>query len=215
MNNHYLLTFNLLTFLENVKKFISSLTIIDIVFFFSVVLLLILIITLLYFIKANEDYIDNSVSVSNDDEPVLQNTSETLNNFNNESINNNYINEEPLVSHNYTNHYDDEEGELLDLETITKALENKTTNAIDLTAFEEEQEKEAIISYDELINKAKPHEYSYKKESIIDGLSVKEVDLESLNNNSNAVKQEIVNTVSYEEEEAFLEALKQLQKQIN
>ena len=124
----------------------------------------------------------------------------------------NYVDENKIV-----NSYDDEEGELLDLETITKALENKENNNIDLTVFEEEQEKDAIISYDELINKTKTGSINYKNESMMDDLSVKEVDLNNLFTESSGAEVEINRSqvISYAQEEAFLEALKKLQKQIN
>lgn len=180
--------------LKTIADFLSSLTLIDVIFFFSVLLLLILIVTLLYFIKLNEDVRDDEKEeVSIDDD-----------------INTNY-------EHNYKFSDDEDEEDLIDLESITKALENKENNNIDLTAFEEEQEKEAIISYDELINKAKYGTINYKSENMFDDLSVKEVDLNNMINED--VKPEVVEKTStfinYEQEEAFLEALKKLQKQIN
>lgn len=181
--------------LKNIKEFLSSLTLIDVVFFFAVLLLMILVVTLLYFIKLNEEvkekneiieeYKNNDLDIKNETEEVK------------------YV--------------DEEEGELLDLASITKALENKESDNIDLTAFEEEQEKDAIISYDELINKAKGGSINYKTESMLDDLSVKEVDLDNLINESNVNQVEVTKSqvISYAQEEAFLEALKKLQKQIN
>ena len=181
--------------LNNIKEFLSSLTMIDVIFFFAVLLLMILIVTLLYFIKVNEEV------------RIKDNIEEN----NNELLNNNVEKEE-------INYYgdDDEEGELLDLESITKALENKENN-IDLTAFEEEQEKDAIISYDELINKTKSGSINYKSENTFDDLTVKEVDLNNLINESSKTEVEVNKSqvISYAQEEAFLEALKKLQKQIN
>ena len=86
-----------------------------------------------------------------------------------------------------------------------------------LNAFEEEQEKDAIISYDELINKTKTGSINYKNESMMDDLSVKEVDLNNLFTESSGAEVEINRSqvISYAQEEAFLEALKKLQKQIN
>ena len=198
MNINNLVLISDTNILRNIKDFLSSLTIIDVTFFFSVLLLMILIVTLLYFIKLNEE-----VKVKEDIEDLNKN-------INDEKVS--YVDENKIV-----NSYDDEEGELLDLETITKALENKENNNIDLTVFEEEQEKDAIISYDELINKTKTGSINYKNESMMDDLSVKEVDLNNLFTESSGAEVEINRSqvISYAQEEAFLEALKKLQKQIN
>jgi len=198
MNINNLVLISDTNILRNIKDFLSSLTVIDVTFFFSVLLLMILIVTLLYFIKLNEE-----VKVKEDIEDLNKNV-------NDEKVS--YVDENKIV-----NSYDDEEGELLDLETITKALENKENNNIDLTVFEEEQEKDAIISYDELINKTKTGSINYKNESMMDDLSVKEVDLNNLFTESSGAEVEINRSqvISYAQEEAFLEALKKLQKQIN
>lgn len=193
MNTNSILLISNIDFIKNVKDFVSSLTIIDITFFFSVVLLMILVVTLLYFIKMNEDTKDN-------EEIIKENLTKDLN-----------VNKEEVK------YSDEEEGELFDLESITKALENKEPSNIDLTAFEEEQEKDAIISYDELINKSKSGAINYKSESMLDDLLVKEVDLNNIVDES-AGSSEIVGktqVISYAQEEAFLEALKKLQQQLN
>ena len=194
MNIHNLLLISDVNVLKNIKDFLSSLTIIDVVFFFAVVLLMILVVTLLYFIKMNEEVKVKDDIEEFDENPVEENIQEEL------------------------KYYDDEEeGELLDLASITKALENKENSNIDLTAFEEEQEKDAIISYEELINKTKTGDINYKSENTFDDLTVKEVDLNNLINESTATKVEVSKSqvISYAQEEAFLEALKKLQKQIN
>lgn len=193
MNTNSILLISNIDFIKNVKDFVSSLTIIDITFFFSVVLLMILVVTLLYFIKMNEDTKDN-------EEIIKENLVKDLN-----------VNKEEVK------YSDEEEGELFDLESITKALENKEPSNIDLTVFEEEQEKDAIISYDELINKSKSGAINYKSESMLDDLLVKEVDLNNIVDES-AGSSEIVGktqVISYAQEEAFLEALKKLQQQLN
>ena len=181
---------------KNIKDFLSSLTVIDVVFFFAVLLLMILVVTLLYFIKINEE---------------VKEKDEIIEELRNEELSKNNSEEEIKY------YSDDEEGELLDLASITKALENKENDNIDLTAFEEEQEKDAIISYDELINKTKTGSINYKNESMLDDLSVKEVDLDNLINESASTEIEVSKSqvISYAQEEAFLEALKKLQKQIN
>ena len=213
MNNIDFKFIYLESFIDNVKNFLQSLTVIDIIFFFAVVLLMILLVILLYFIKSNEDYQDDEKSVINFD---------TNENFDFSISNNNVSDERNIVKEPYNqfsnaqhNNYDDEEGELLDLQTITKALENKDVNTVDLTQFEEEQERDAIISYDELIKKSSPNTFSYKKETMIDDVSVKEIDLDSLCKTCDNKENTFVKSISYEEEEAFLEALKSLQKSLN
>lgn len=195
MNINNLSLISNINILSNIKEFLSSLTVIDVTFFFAVLLLMILIVTLLFFIKLNEESKDKDEDI----EKIVNDLEENKN-------------EEEVKYYS-----DDEEGELLDLESITKALENKQNENIDLTAFEEEQEKDAIISYDELINKTKTGSINYKSENVMDDLVVKEVDLdnlinESIKNESETIKSQVI---SYAQEEAFLDALKRLQKQIN
>lgn len=191
---NYFLISNL-RILKTVSDFLSSLTIIDVIFFFSIILLMVLVVVLLYFIKVNEDVVEEDAE------------------------------EKPYAIENIKNEINDEkeesrfvdEGELVDLTSISKALENLDNTKIDLTAFEEEQEENAIISYDELINKSKTGSINYKSETMIDDLSVKEVDLDNLINEVSKEESKAVDThvISYSQEEAFLEALKKLQKQLN
>jgi len=209
--------------LDSVKDFLSSLTLIDVVFFFSVILLMILLVVLLYFIKVNEDDSKNEI-ISNIENNTL---SDTTYNVSDETIVEEIKSDDEVSSvqtieagTNNFEDYDDEEGELLDLATITKRLENKELNDIDLSKFEEEQEKEAIISYEELVNKAKKSGINYKKETMIDDVSVKEVDVDNLfvqdnENTYNVNAVDSIGAISYAQEEAFLKALKQLQQQIN
>lgn len=85
---------------------------------------------------------------------------------------------------------------------------------IDLTDYEKELEDTAIISYDELVNRTSNNiYYDDNYESGFDDILVQKVD----NKKSNT--QELVNLptavmMSYESEEAFLSALKVLQKNL-
>jgi len=230
--------YNLLNILNNIKEFLQSLTAIDVIFFFAVLLLMILLVALLYFIKTNADYTEtNDVNLQKDlsnnnlyNHSILESSnlgegSETVNS--NFKIDNNKYN-----GTNYVNKYDnynDEEGELLDLETITKKLENKELAPIDLSTFEEEQERDAIISYDELVNRSNQmsdisfskessttkadssYDIPYKSEIMLDDLLVKEVDIKGL---ENGISNEEVKIIGYDEEEAFLDALKKLQQSL-
>lgn len=102
--------------------------------------------------------------------------------------------------------------DMIDLEKITKNIEKdyKPVN-INLTSYEQEQEDNAIISYQELLNsKDKNHvnyDNGFNNKTDID---VKKVDLS--NNSKNNYDQSSINItlMSYEKEEAFLKALKQL-----
>ena len=52
----------------------------------------------------------------------------------------------------------------IDLQSIINAIEESPKPTIDLTSYEEEQENNAIISYDELVNGVKQKEIYYTKE---------------------------------------------------
>ena len=107
--------------------------------------------------------------------------------------------------------------DMLDLEKISKNIETEYKPAnIELTSYEQEQEDNAIISYDELINN-KDSGYSYD-DSYESGssINVKKIDLDKITNQIETPQEHIkVKLMSYEKEEAFLTALKQLQKELN
>ena len=87
---------------------------------------------------------------------------------------------------------------------------------IQFTDYEKDQEDKAIISYDELLNKGNSnYELNYETEEMHDDLSVKKVDLDNLvNKSNNTVSNLEVRVISFQKEEAFLEALKRLQKEL-
>ena len=87
---------------------------------------------------------------------------------------------------------------------------------IQFTDYEKDQEDKAIISYDELLNKeTNNYELNYETEEMHDDLSVKKVDLDNLvNKSNNAVSNLEVRVIGSQKEEAFLEALKRLQKEL-
>ncbi len=101
---------------------------------------------------------------------------------------------------------------------IAKELRDSMKNSeptIKFTDYEKDQEDKAIISYDELLNKGNNYELNYEKEEMNDDLSVKKVDLDNLvNKNNNTVSNIEVRLISFQKEEAFLEALKRLQKEL-
>ena len=87
---------------------------------------------------------------------------------------------------------------------------------IQFTDYEKDQEDKAIISYDELLNKGNSnYELNYETEEMHDDLSVKKVDLDNLvNKSNNTISNLEVRVISFQKEEAFLEALKRLQKEL-
>jgi len=102
--------------------------------------------------------------------------------------------------------------DMIDLERITKNIEKdyKPTN-INLTSYEQEQEDNAIISYQELLNSKDKNHVNYDNGfNNKTDINVKKVDLS--NNSKNDFDQSRINVslMSYEKEEAFLKALKQL-----
>lgn len=117
---------------------------------------------------------------------------------------------------------DDEEGKKQDDETaemkIVKEIRENMKNddvVINFTDYEKDQEEKAIISYDELLNKSNKYGLNYEKEDVYDDLSVKKVDLDNLVNKDSEIKvNSDVRVISFAKEEAFLEALKRLQKEL-
>lgn len=107
--------------------------------------------------------------------------------------------------------------DMLDLEAITKNIESdyKPIN-IELTSYEKEQENNAIISYEELLSNKNSHRINYDEAFKTDsGISVKKVDLRENFEKSTVRETKIeVSLMSYEKEEAFLKALKQLQSDL-
>ena len=99
--------------------------------------------------------------------------------------------------------------ELDSLKEITKSLENAEPAAISINKYEEEQEEKAIISYEELLKKKNDFAINYsEEENITEELTIKKVDLDNLINKEVEEKPNLnVTVISYEKEEAFLEAL--------
>ncbi len=109
-------------------------------------------------------------------------------------------------------------GETQEMKIAKELRNNMKSNdkMIQFTDYEKDQEDKAIISYDELLNKeTNNYELNYETEEMHDDLSVKKVDLDNLvNKSNNAVSNLEVRVISFQKEEAFLEALKRLQKEL-
>ena len=194
---------------NDILIFIKSLSFVDIVFLVAVILLLIVIVTLLYFIKINKDEIneDDLFSQTNKKNEVKENHKEDL--------------VDKIVRENTEEikeeEYNDEEGELLDLESLTQKLkEEQNTDQTKIDKYEQEQEEKAIISYDELLKKNNHYALNYEKEEVVDDLIIKKVNLNDLVNKD--VEENVNNNVrviSYQKEEDFLKALKELNSLLN
>lgn len=118
-----------------------------------------------------------------------------------------------IIPHNS----DQTKNEIDSLKEITEALENAEPSSVNLNKYEEEQEEKAIISYDELLKRKNDFAINYSDEEMLDDdLTVKKVDLDNLVNKDVIAPTKIkVSVISYQKEEAFLEALKQLQQKLN
>lgn len=98
---------------------------------------------------------------------------------------------------------------------LKKNMKNKEEATINFTNYEQEQEDKAIISYDELLKKGSNYELNYETEEMQDDLSVKKVDLDNLiKEKSDSTPNLEVRVISFQKEEAFLEALKRLQQEL-
>ena len=128
---------------------------------------------------------------------------------NNITFNNNLLDEKMIDKK--------DDSEITSLKAITEALEQAEPSTINLNKYEEEQEEKAIISYEELLKRKNDFAINYsEEENLSDDLTVKKVDLDNLINKDVVEKPVIkVSVISYEKEEAFLEALKQLQQKLN
>ena len=177
-----------MTFFKNFISLMSALTFVDFVFFVSMMLLIILIVSLIYFIKINKE--DEIV----EEQPIAITTIESIN-----------------------DDYNDENEAIIDLESITKALEERKASPIEMTEYELEQEERAIISYDELLERSKNLSLNYEVEEDPNSeINIKKVNLENLVNKIEEEKPTLeVRVISYQKEEAFLEALKNLKEQIS
>ena len=100
---------------------------------------------------------------------------------------------------------------MIDLDRITANIERdyKPLN-IELTSYEQEQEDNAVISYEELKNKSTNVTY----EESYDETGVKKIDFNKTIDLEHTQKIDVPLLSNYEKEEAFLRALRQLQKDL-
>ena len=111
----------------------------------------------------------------------------------------------------------DKKEETAEMKIVREIQENlgKEEPTVNFTEYEKDQEDKAIISYDELLNKNNNYELNYENEELHDDLSIKKVNLDDLvNKNVESTPRVDVRVISFAKEEAFLQALKQLQKEL-
>ena len=112
-------------------------------------------------------------------------------------------------------YYKNEESDYLN--NIKESIEKEyKPSSIKLTDYEEEQEKNAIISYEELINSKDKMSVSYDEtyEYGNEEISVKKITLDN-NGKKEDIKSSLqVKLMNYDKEEEFLTALKQLQQNL-
>ncbi len=106
-----------------------------------------------------------------------------------------------------------------DIEAVTKAIEKDyKPETIRLTSYEEEQENNAVISYEELLKNKDKKFVSYDDEYEFEEptLSVKKFDLTNTSETPVIDESKLkVQLMSYEKEEEFLKALKDLQSNLS
>ena len=100
---------------------------------------------------------------------------------------------------------------MIDLDKITANIERdyKPLN-IELTSYEQEQEENAVISYEELKNKSTNVTY----EEQVEETGIKKIDFNKTIDLEHTQKIDVPLLSNYEKEEAFLRALRQLQKDL-
>ena len=108
----------------------------------------------------------------------------------------------------------EETAEMKIVKEIQKNL-GKEEPVTNITKYETDKEDKDVISYDELLNKTNNYELNYENEELHDDLSIKKVNLDDLvNKNVESTPKVDVRVISFAKEEAFLQALKQLQKEL-
>ena len=121
-----------------------------------------------------------------------------------------------FIQINQDNEVNEETAEMKIVKDIKDNMNKEESNGvvINLSDYEKEQEDKAIISYDELLNKSNKYGLNYEKEEIHDDLSVKKVDLDNFVIDNVEHEKTETRVISFAKEEAFLEALKRLQKEL-
>lgn len=190
---------DIMQIISDIFSFLKTLSFVDIVFFFAVVALMLLIVTLIHFVLENKETMEVEEIIEDENEIIKPDIVQVKT-------------PEEIKA-------DDDKimKEANDLLEIAAALEQAEPNNSNLNRYEEEQEEKAIISYEELLERTNEWAINYsEEEAIAEDLTIKKVDLNNLVNKEIIIKPEIkVSVLSYEKEEAFLAALKELQQLLN
>ena len=187
-------------FFQDLITLLSGFSIVDYILYFAVLALIILVVSLVYVIK-NENGESEEVEMKREENVDMFESSP--------------------------------EEEEIDLKEIMNNINEKPEPLVDMTAYESEQEQRAIISYDELLNYNRNH-ITYDDEELVDDvIPVKKIQSTSLELpkkleeiedftlpeqepkleiNAKTVEEKLF---SYEKEEAFLKALKELNSLLN
>lgn len=108
----------------------------------------------------------------------------------------------------------EETAEMKIVKELKESMDKENSVVINLSDYEKDQEDKAIISYDELLNKSNRYGLNYEKEELHDDVTVKKVDLDNISSNTIDSSKSETRVISFAKEEAFLEALKRLQKEL-
>ena len=190
-------------FFQDLLTLLSGFGLVDYILYFSVLALIILVVSLIYVIK-NENRESDEVEMKREENLDM-----------------------------FVNSKNDSEDEEIDLQEIMENINEKPEPLVDMTAYENEQEQKAIISYDELVNYNR-NQINYDQEELVDDvIPVKRIQSSTLELpkkldeiqtfelperepklevDSKSVEEKLF---SYEKEEAFLKALKELNSLLN
>ena len=181
----------------------------DYIIFAIIVVLMIISMLIVYTLYMQNKQLINELNKKNN----IEEDKEQLNDAVTTKVEEVFKEKDEIVNKDETNQ------EMVNLQSITKDLENKQNEkTIDFTSYEAEQEEKAIISYDELLEANKKVSINYSEEKNIDDVLVKKIDLDKNKSLLREYTKELnskVELVSYEHEEDFLKALKQLQSLLN
>ncbi|MBR1414031.1 MAG: hypothetical protein IJ574_05135 [Bacilli bacterium] len=198
--------------------FFKSLTLMDYIFLLAILVVIILLIVMIYYLKINNETLEDDIINFMDFKEELSKDNDAIKEV---KAPEEEIKKDPAIQDVATaisnDYYDDEEGELLDLEGLTAFIKQKEVDNTPYNEYEKEQEERAIISYDELLAKANRNVVKYleaKQDDIVRKIDMKELVNTEVNDTSVENTKAKVVLVSYEKEEAFLETLKKLQNQL-
>ena len=109
------------------------------------------------------------------------------------------------------------DSDITSIESIKETIEREyKPGNIELTDYEKEQEENAIISYEELIKSKDKYSVSYDEEykAETDEVIVRKINVDEVGVGNESISNLQVKLMSYDKEEAFLTALKQLQQNL-